>query len=386
MADQPSSEPVQPGIVIIHLIFNSFKIIHSETSHRIRRTTRRNNALVPPAATSSDIPVPAPLPTQHTAPAATSSDVPLPAPHPTRHTAPAITSSDIPAATIPAPHPAQRTTPPIVTSSDIPAPAISIPPPHHTQHMGTSSSQPPPIILNDPPRFVIYLLFAMFSHSLHILDPIFQVDLSSYLIRKRVFFFGDVAKLTNRVSTIQMPIAGPSGLPPNTTIPDPLPFTPPRQYQFVMQNPGDQGTLRNRRGPPPEVIEPSRNVYENRQRANAILYTPRSRRRRVDTQNRSAFDSPTPATSARQPEPLASDSGSDEPEELIQRLNLGQPSTAAPTQARRFMPAAVGPLHGRPGRKPPGEKSGNRLRKDIWQWTKEEDGRNVCLFCKYVKN
>ena len=121
-----------------------------------------------------------------------------------------------------------------------------------------------------------------------------------------------------------------------------------------MQNPGGQGTPHNRL--PPESVEPSRNIRKNKQRANTILYTPRSRHH-AEAQNQSVFDSPTPATSAtRLPESLTGDSGSDEPEELIQRLNLGQPSTAPP---RCFMPAAIGPLHGRPGCKSPAKKSGN---------------------------
>lgn len=123
-----------------------------------------------------------------------------------------------------------------------------------------------------------------------------------------------MAKLANLTLTFQMPIAGPSRLP----LQDPLPSTPIRQYQFVMQNPGGQGTPRNRL--PLESVEPSRNICKNKQRANAILYTPRSHRH-AEAQNQSVFDSPTPATSAtRLPESLTGDSGSDEQKSLFSVL------------------------------------------------------------------
>jgi hypothetical protein len=207
------------------------------------------------------------------------------------------------------------------------------------------------------------------------------------------YFFWTGSKLANIISTIQNAVAGPSRLPPpitqSTVMPDPLPSTPERpsrQYQFVVHTPGDLGTPRNRQRLPPDSIEPSRNLRKNKQRASTILYTPRARRHQKEAANQSLLDSPTPTSYAtRQPESPAGDSGSDEPEELFQRLNLGQSSAAAPAQARRFLPAALGPLHGRPGRKSPGKKSGNRYRKDIWKWTEDVEDRKVCIFCQYVK-
>jgi hypothetical protein len=200
-----------------------------------------------------------------------------------------------------------------------------------------------------------------------------------------------VRDLANLILAIQVPqpVAGPSRLPDPAPLPS-TPQRPQRQYQFMVETPGDQGTARHR--PPPESVEPSRDLRKNKQRANTILYTPRSRRRmdaRPST-NQAALDtplsqSPTPA-GARQPESLAGDSGSDGPEEHIQHLNLGQGAAAA--RARRFLPAALAPLHGRPGRTPAAKPS-NRKRKDVWKWVKKDPEnveRRFCIFCQYVKS
>ena len=122
---------------------------------------------------------------------------------------------------------------------------------------------------------------------------------------------------------------------------------PPVAYTFHVETPAAVRERLNN--------APSRNAQRNKQRANAILFTPNRPRGNPTTVQHSVPDSPTPAGRSGNSSVFdtAADSGLDEPEQFIQRLNLGDSNIA-------------GPLHGRPRRKaPPAPKKKSKV-SDVW--------------------
>jgi hypothetical protein len=101
--------------------------------------------------------------------------------------------------------------------------------------------------------------------------------------------------------------------------PQPLHATPqaPTTYTFVIETPAAVRKQLNN--------APSRNARKNKQRANAILFTPKHQSTRTPAVPHSISNSPTPAgrSGGSSVFPTAAGSGPDEPEQFIQRLNLG---------------------------------------------------------------
>jgi hypothetical protein len=127
-----------------------------------------------------------------------------------------------------------------------------------------------------------------------------------------------------------------SGVPPQ-----PLHSTPqaPTTYTFCIETPAAVRERLNK--------APSRNPQKNKQQANAILFTPNRQSTRTPAVPRSVSNSPTPAGRSGNPSVFATSAGDgpDEPEQFIQRLNLGD-SDALPSQPCSLLPQAAGPLQG----------------------------------------
>ena len=105
---------------------------------------------------------------------------------------------------------------------------------------------------------------------------------------------------------------------------------------------------------------------------------------------RSISNSPTPGGCSGHPSAFATATGAgpDEPEQFIQRLNLGDSDglSSQPGFEHRphsQLPQAAAPLRGRPGRKaPPPRKRKSKKASDVWSFMEAQaDGRKHCLFC-----
>jgi hypothetical protein len=171
-----------------------------------------------------------------------------------------------------------------------------------------------------------------------------------------------------------------------------VPFTPQghsQTYQFQVQTPAAMRQQLSK--------GPTRNVQRNKQRANAILFTPNRNRQseqRAPTR-RSPSSSPTPEGRVGSRSVFLDNAESDpqEPEAYIRRLNLNDPPARphAPQGHPQSQPHSrfrdiAGPLHGRPGRKAPSRKRKVKS-SDVWTFmSRSEDGMHkCCIFCQYVK-
>jgi hypothetical protein len=177
--------------------------------------------------------------------------------------------------------------------------------------------------------------------------------------------------------------------PPHSTIHSTPQAQAPVSYRFRIETQaGMQKRFTN------TTNTPSRNVQKNRERANAILFTPIHQGGQHIAAQVSVLDSPTPAGRSRNISVLGTTTefGLDEPEQYIERLNLGDsgglPSESGLANQPRFQHhQIVGPVHGRPGRKaPPPPRKKFKQHSDVWTFFEAQiSGRKSCLFCKYAE-